>query len=213
MWTSTQYVMQKFIVFGFWKNSLILSTFYYLWILEWTSMYCMFFTFYWCPDFEDVGYHFKKCNQSDFTLDFLLVPTRVDILTDIFTITADPPKKPQKHRCFVEEQRRLPAFLRNLTAVTEVNWKICSGYRRFGEKQRQLPDFYSKNLLLADFLMFIILHHIYSIEAKSSAQMGHIRRFPYPMLANCVHAKRCWSNLFTFFTVKFCFYKIIANLS
>ena len=37
---------------------------------------------------------------------------------------------------------------------------------------------------------FIIFCHILrNIKAKSSTQMGHFRRFFYPMFANCVHTK------------------------
>ena len=39
------------------------------------------------------------------------------------------------------------------------------------------------------FRNFIILQHIYNIEAKSSSQMAALF---YPIFANCVHAKRCW---------------------
>ena len=48
---------------------------------------------------------------------------------------------------------------------------------------------------------FVILRHILkNVKAKSYTQMGHIRRFFYQMVANCVHVTS--ASLFTLLSVK-----------
>ena len=57
----------------------------------------------------------------------------------------------------------------------------------------------------------ITLRHVLkNMKAKSSTQMGHFRRFFYPMFANCAHATS--ASMFTLLNVKILFERIVANL-
>ena len=60
-------------------------------------------------------------------------------------------------------------------------------------------------------LPLVILRRIlYNMTAKSSSQLGQLRRFFNPMFANCVHAKP--ASLFTLLYVKIFFDQVVANL-